>query len=213
MSFYRVLCLAGAVLTAQAAQPSRVGILVSVPPTAPAAVVEALQAETEEALKGAGLQLQWTFSQDEAAQETYDRVISLRLMGRCVPLRPEPSRNSRALGFTHISDGTVLPFVEISCDTVLRVMGNGSSHVTPYFPPSEFGRALGRVLVHEMLHVLTVSSEHDREGLTKPAFNRTDLTLGCPRLADAALQRLRRCLGLADLQAQNGGNQRAHAEE
>lgn len=213
MSFYRVMCLLGAVLTAHAAQPSRVGILVSVPPTTPASVVEALQTETEEDLKGAGMQLMWSFSQEEAAQETYDRVISLRLVGRCVPIRPEPVRRSRVLGFTHISDGTVLPFVEISCDTVLRVMGSGTPRVTPYFPPNEFGRALGRVLVHEMLHVLTVSSAHDRDGLTKPAFNCADLTLGSLRLTDAAMQRLHRSLGHTELQAQNGGNQRAHAEE
>ncbi|MBN9661457.1 MAG: hypothetical protein J0H49_24900 [Acidobacteria bacterium] len=213
MSFYRVLCLMGAVLTAHAAHSARVGILVNVPPTTPAPVVEALQSETEDNLKDTGLQLIWSFSQEEAAQETYDRVISLRLLGRCVPLRPEPVKNSRVLGFTHISDGTVLPFVEISCDTVLRVMGSGSPRVTPYYPPNEFGRALGRVLVHEMLHVLTVSSTHERDGLTKPAFNRADLTLGNLRLTGRALQRLHRSLGHPDLQAQNGGNQRANAEE
>ncbi|QOY88744.1 hypothetical protein [Paludibaculum fermentans] len=213
MSFYRMLCFAGAVLTAHAAQASRVGILVNVPPTTPAAVIEALQAETEEALKNSGMELLWTFSQGEAARETYDRVVSLRLIGRCVPVRPEIVRRSHVLGFTHISDGTVLPFVEINCDTVLRVMESGSPWVTPYLPPTVFGRALGRVLVHEMLHVLTVSSAHDREGLTKPAFNRTDLTLGGLHLADAALQRLRQSLGVSDLQAENGSHQRAHAEE
>lgn len=104
-----MLCFAGAVLTAHAAQASRVGILVNVPPTTPAAVIEALQAETEEALKNSGMELLWTFSQGEAARETYDRVVSLRLIGRCVPVRPEIVRRSHVLGFTHISDGTVLP--------------------------------------------------------------------------------------------------------
>ncbi|MGJ5819098.1 hypothetical protein [Paludibaculum fermentans] len=213
MSFYRVLCLVGAALSAHAAQASRVGILVSVPPTTPASVVEALQAETEEALRNNGVDLLWTFSQEEAARATYDRVVSLRLTGRCVPIRPEVSRKSRVLGFTHISDGTVLPFVEISCDTVLRVMEVGNHRSTPYFPPNVFGRALGRVLVHEMLHVLTVSSAHEREGLTKPAFNSSDLMLGNLRLNPAARQRLQHSLGHDNLQAENGGQQRAHTEE
>lgn len=213
MSLSRILGLVGILASAYAAEPARVGILLAVPASTPSVVVDALKVETEDALRGSGIQIDWRPGGSPAANETFDRVISLSLAGRCVPTRPDLPHTSRALGLTHISDGTVLPFVEIDCDTVLRVMVSGSPRVSPFIPPVVFGHALGRVAVHEIHHVLTASSWHDPEGLTKATFTRTDLTLGGLHLANAAVQRLRHCLGQPELESKNRGQQGAHAEE
>ncbi|WP_321470187.1 hypothetical protein [uncultured Paludibaculum sp.] len=213
MSVSRVVCLVATVLQAFAAEPARVGILLTVPPSTPEAVVEALRAETEESLRMTGIHIEWRPGHGQAANETFDRVVSLVLTGPCRPTRSDRNRTSHTLGITHISDGLVLPFVEIDCGTVLRVMESGNAHISLFTPPNVFGRALGRVAVHEIHHVLTASSIHDNDGLTKATFTRTDLTLGGLHLTDAAVQRLRHCLGQTDLETQNRGQQRAHSEE
>lgn len=213
MALSRILCFAGAMIQLYAAEPARIGVLLSYPPSTPEAVIESLKAETEESVRDAGIEIEWRPGGAAAANEVFDRVLSLTLTGRCVPTRADLPRTSRALGLTHISDGTVLPFVEIDCNTVLRVMESGSPRVSPFIPPSVFGRALGRVTVHEIHHVLTASSWHDHEGLTKATFTRTDLTIGGLRLVDAAVHRLRQSLGQDTLESQNRGQQRAHAEE
>jgi hypothetical protein len=53
-----------------------------------------------------------------------------------------------------------------------------------------FGRALGRVLAYELVHVLTRSGEHGREGVERPALSGKELISGSLLLSRADLIRL-----------------------
>ena len=180
-----------AIAVAATAQPAvRVGVAVSYPAEMGKTARTAFERETTEAMAEAGVDLVW----GTQAGEAFERVVVVRFTDHC----QEPEAGL-ALGLTHISDGRVLPFVEMECGRVRRMVGDQAGML---------GRALGRVAAHEMHHVLTASSTHDVEGLTKAVFTRSDLGGRELRFAPAAVARMR-----AALEQRGGGDQRAGAEE
>ena len=48
----------------------------------------------------------------------------------------------------------------------------------PWVTLADVGRALGRVLAHELGHVLLAAQEHQRQGLMRPSFSLEDLVAG-----------------------------------
>lgn len=187
MKLFVLIAMAGAAL---AAEPVRVGMAVSYPAEMGAATRASFERETAAAMAAAGVELVWR----TRAGEAYDRMVVVRFKDRCA----EPGQG-RALGLTHISDGRVLPFVEMECGRVRRMVGDDETML---------GRGLGRVAAHEIHHVLTSSERHDAEGLTKPVFTRRDLDATELRFSAAAVQRMR-----ASLEQRGGGEQSSGAEE
>jgi hypothetical protein len=53
------------------------------------------------------------------------------------------------------------------------------------------GRALGRVLVHELVHMLTQSGRHAKQGVEQPALSGQQLVGASLRLGPADLEMLR----------------------
>jgi hypothetical protein len=53
------------------------------------------------------------------------------------------------------------------------------------------GRALGRVVAHEVVHMLAKSSRHSKEGLEKPALSGSQLIAPDLQLRPADAERLR----------------------
>lgn len=187
MKLFILMTIAAA---AMAAEPVRVGMAVRYPVEMGAATRVAFEQETTAAMAEAGVELVW----GARAGEAYDRVVVVRFKDGCAD-----QGRGRALGLTHISDGRVLPFVEMECGRVRQVIGEDGEML---------GRGLGRVAAHEIHHVLTSSGLHDAEGLTKAVFTRRDLWSREMRFSTAALERMR-----ASLQQGGGGEQRASAEE
>jgi hypothetical protein len=87
------------------------------------------------------------------------------------------------LGITHIVEGAVIPFAEIECDAVRKTLGVSKSATTALAEPV-FGRALGRIVAHELYHILLKDVRHTR-GLAAASFSRADL-VASRRTFDAA---------------------------
>jgi hypothetical protein len=70
-------------------------------------------------------------------------------------------------------------------------------------PDDVMGRALGRVLAHELVHILTRSATHGKEGVTQATFSGREL-VGAPlRLSRTEVERLRRaCAPVSEREAQ-----------
>ncbi|HUP90599.1 MAG TPA: hypothetical protein VM100_14720 [Longimicrobiales bacterium] len=80
-----------------------------------------------------------------------------------------------ALAFAHSSDGRILPFIEVKCD---RVRNHArAAFWGPDASRSEYlyGRALARVVAHELYHVLTGRKEHTPAGLTRKSLSGMEL--------------------------------------
>jgi hypothetical protein len=151
-----------------------------------------MERETEAILKDSGLRLEWKL-REEAAQKSFSDLVVLRFKGSCVlqDASPAPSREFGSLAFTYTTDGVVQPFGEVSCDTIgafLLSEGERSAHEDPQHA---MGVALGRVVAHELVHMLLGSEKHAEAGVFKPGLTAEQLVSGELQLDEGDLDRLR----------------------
>jgi hypothetical protein len=174
MSGMRSILLTCLALGALRAENARVGFLLQSASDAPEAVVQAMERETLRAFQLPGISAEFIPPGAPDGSAVYERLVLVKLTGRCAPLRIQVDSARSVLGFTHVSDGKVLPFIEVGCEQVLAVMEPMVSNGTPFVSVEQFGRALGRVVAHEAYHVLASSSAHDDWGLSKAIFTGGD---------------------------------------
>lgn len=75
------------------------------------------------------------------------------------------------LAFAHVSDGDVLPFAEVLCDRV-RKAAQSAMHGGDFAKAQQLmGRAMARVLAHELWHVRTNSTGHQKTGVARHALS------------------------------------------
>jgi hypothetical protein len=143
---------------------------------APAIVVSAMENEAERSLKPAGLEFLWN-SDGTRDGNAYSNLVVVTLVGDC---RATPASSTAIagtvdpLGATHVVNGQILPFIDLRCDSV-RALLSRHQGTSALFPPTLLGRSLGRVLAHELYHVLLQTTSHESYGLASPAFRRNDL--------------------------------------
>ena len=83
--------------------------------------------------------------------------------------------NPGALGWTHLSDGVILPFSDIDCDGIRRFVQSGLLRVDTRNQEETYGRAVGRVLAHELYHVFANTPHHGTQGVAKAAYTAREL--------------------------------------
>lgn len=104
---------------------------------------------------------------------------------------------SGSLGWVKQMDGVVQPFIHVDAAAV-------AAHIGPSFLRGQeavarilLGRALARVVMHEMLHWLTQSAEHGEGLLFRPSVSPCTLIEDGIGLEAAEIWMVRRGLGLA----------------
>lgn len=112
------------------------------------------------------------------------RPIQIRLIGRC-DLAGAPLQNSRQRGpfaWAHVSDGRVLPFIDVDCDRIRNALF--STMWGEDFQHRDFllGRALARIIAHELHHVVNSEVHHSEEGLAQPRLTAASLIRGDAKL-------------------------------
>jgi len=112
------------------------------------------------------------------AQSVNGILVVVKLVGRCdmdgspAFLVPGP------LGWAHEVDGTVLPFSDLACDNLRGAVGSINNGGSALGGNVLLGRAMGRVLAHELYHILADTSVHGRDGVAQAAFSPRQLTSG-----------------------------------
>src|SRR5580704_17894874 len=153
-------------------------------PHAGAAVSE-MEREAGLIMKASGVQLDWRLPGDQSSH--YDNLVVMTFRGSCgfgPTLRKyfEPGPYAS----TKITDGEVQPFGDVDCDRVVATAGDAMAEDTDYFRGDQLvGRALGRVVAHELVHMLTRSNRHGTEGVAKASISGREsiedsLTLSLP---------------------------------
>jgi hypothetical protein len=176
---------------AEKKEPS-VGIFVDFDaPPAPMAV-EAMKRELGVIMKPTGLGLDWRELKENTGTEAFAGLVVVRFKGRChvQPFVDETQPGLVTLGSTLVSDGHVLPFTEINCEQVRKTL--------PYAGTScdqerqcALGRALGRVVAHELYHALAKTTAHGGKGLAKATQSLRDLVVGALRFSPADSEAIR----------------------
>jgi hypothetical protein len=198
-----VLCLttcaafapAGSIPSPNPSHTPKLTVVLNVTGAFSAQAASEMEREAGGILKDAGLYLDWLSLRDAAKTAVQDLVV-VKFNGACV-LDPErfeenhANTHVEALAFTYSTDGMVQPFSEVACNRVAAAVR--SALCIRDFNRSDMllGRALGRVVAHELVHILTKSQEHGREGVAKPALSGRDLISRSLSLSPFDLQRLR----------------------
>jgi hypothetical protein len=85
----------------------------------------------------------------------------------------------------------VQPFSQVDCDKVAASVRSALWGEDFAKADVLLGRALGRVLVHELVHMLTQSGRHTKQGVEQPALSGKQLIGASLKLSPADLEQLR----------------------
>ena len=141
----------------------------------PGAVLEALQDELKSIMAPMGITFDWrSLSGDRGGVSVELAVITFR--GHCDAAGlPSHYTAVGALGWTHVSEGTILPFAEVECDRIRNFLARGLLAVDPDERDEALGRAIARVMAHELYHILAATPHNGDWGVGKPAYSVHDL--------------------------------------
>ena len=143
---------------------------------APPAVTDALEDEVETIMGPLGRHFAWRSIASSRGNEISTELAVLTFVGHCdiSGIRPRAT-NPGALGWTHVSDGAILPFSDIDCDRVRVFLQKDLLYIPTAERETAFGRALGRVVAHELYHIFANTSHHGSDGVAKAAYTSQDL--------------------------------------
>ena len=177
-ALYAVLCL----LVAPAILTGATAIRLSQElPTSPF-ILNQMQRELQRIAKPAGQTFQWV----DDGRALPGRRVSVRLLGACTgDLRVTATRGP--LGWTKIIDGRILPYVEIDCNRVRATILPDVERKEAILREAALGRALARVIAHELRHAMARTLTHEDHGLARVSLSARDLLFGSYRLAPADL--------------------------
>ena len=63
----------------------------------------------------------------------------------------------------------------MNCDEVRQYLAPEAVHVQPKNRADLYGRALGRIVSHEMYHIFAATATHASEGVARASFSRRQL--------------------------------------
>ena len=155
--------------------------------------LDVMEREVASIVSESGIKVDWRLLSDVHPTDSFETLVVVRFHGAC-NMEPAPSSNDerRYYGFTYISDGTVLPFSEVECDKVSNSIRPAMSKRQWRERDSILGRALGRVLAHELFHMLAKTQHHADEGVTKSALSAAQLISDKLTMAPADLEALKK---------------------
>jgi len=142
-------------------------------------VATALHHEVEHIFRETGYSFQWVNRGEVKADDSFPDLVVIRLKSACgsEPLRAAAgSTRGSALGWAHVSEGEMLPFIEVDCARLGRMLRVANFTESTLSQHQMMGKALGRVLAHELYHVLTGSSHHSPSGIAQAALSSAHLT-------------------------------------
>jgi hypothetical protein len=133
-------------------------------------------------MRPSGLQFDWRMMKDRRTGESFSDLVVVNFKGSCQANRPilynelGPVIESLPLASTRISEGRVLPFSDVECDTIRKYIGPAVASAKPGNRDGILGRAIGRVVAHEMYHMFAHTTVHAPDGVARAFHTRKELT-------------------------------------
>jgi hypothetical protein len=157
----------------------------------PPKVVEALHEELGAIMAPAGMRFEWRSLAGPRTEVSVELAV-VTFKGRCdtgnlLSVRTVPG----ALGWTHVSDGTILPFSDVDCDRIRDFVQRDLLNVQPKERDATFGRALARVLAHELYHIFANTPKHSSCGVGKAFYTVQELLARHFRFEESESEMLR----------------------
>ena len=158
--------------------------------SSPQAIAE-MEREASQIIRASGIELGWQ-RRDGSTARTYNDLVVLTFRGSCMFVPAPPVYDELGpYASTRTSNGEVQPFADVDCDRVVS-----SAHAAMFggdFGKADIliGRALGRVVAHELVHMLTKSDIHAKDGVQKAELSGRQLIAKSLPLAAFDVDRLR----------------------
>jgi hypothetical protein len=155
------------------------------------ASLKEMERESGLVLRSSGVRLDWRML-GENPHASYPDLVVMTFKGAC-EYEPAPPIYDELgpLAITHSVNGEILPFGEVNCDQVVNTARSAMWGTDYLRADLLIGRALGRVVTHELVHMITRSREHGTEGVEKPALSGKQLIAGYLSLSAFDVDRLR----------------------
>jgi hypothetical protein len=145
----------------------------------PPAVADALQDEVNSIMAPMGLRFTWRSVSAAYSSVVWIELAVITFKGRCDVAGLSPhSSNPGPLGWTHISNGVILPFAEVDCQGIRSFIQKDLLTMPAEDREEAYGRALGRVLAHELYHIFANTAAHNSSGVGKSKYTVQELL--CP---------------------------------
>ena len=129
----------------------------------------AMRAEVQRLLAPAGFVVVWKAAAERGAGEDFEQVAVASFEGSCSESAPTLTPAATSLADTSITNGRILPFFRVDCSRVIQMLG-------PHAESAVVGRGLGRVIAHEIYHIVAHTADHHDRGVAKAVFSMQDLT-------------------------------------
>jgi len=127
-----------------------------------------MRSELQRLLEPAGIEVFWKDIAERKTSEDFELIAVASFEGWCSPSVTTSAPVTVKLADTSITDGHILPFFRVDCTRVVQLLGS-------QVESAMFGRALGRVIAHEIYHIISHTAEHHDTGVAKAVFSARDL--------------------------------------
>ena len=184
-------CAVACLAAADRSETERAVVVYSAAP-----VPAAIRQEAASLMESAGYAVEW---RDPATSRGIDanRLVVLEFLGDCAaPATPSvPAAridSGRSLAAAVVQEGAVLPFARVDCAATHAILAPLMDREPLARRTALYARALGRLIAHELYHVLARTRDHASTGVAKPCFSAADLLSDRFEFEPATLDRLRR---------------------
>jgi hypothetical protein len=134
-----------------------------------------MQEESGLLMSSAGYQVHWLdpLARPDAPGTS---LIVIELTGACAPAEHSgrPADADR-LAFTVEDHGKILPFVSVDCTALQEILASDLRREPRARRDVLYGRAMGRLIAHEMYHIESQTREHSKHGVAEAAISSRDL--------------------------------------
>ncbi len=138
-----------------------------------------MKREVNSSMESAGYNVSWRTAGGAASDIVDATLVVLELRGSCQSLSfSEPHTGivpASSLASTAVVNGELLPFSWVECTTLAEYLSPALFKETRSRRDLLYGRAMGRVVAHELFHILANTKKHDDSGIGKSSFSARDL--------------------------------------
>ena len=142
--------------------------------------IDYMKLEVGRLMAMAGYRVTWRDARSSGRETINGALALVELRGLCgistgSPLRDAGPMKSNSFATTSVSEGRVLPFSAVHCDNLTTALAGPLATEPGSRRDYLYGRAMARVLAHELYHVLLRTVDHAHSGIARTSFNATDL--------------------------------------
>ena len=160
-------------------QPGSVAVYLQGPHSDSGAALDSLKTELTSLLSGATYKIQWGDSQNPMV--TGGTLVVVEFRGDCVPTSlgvPDTNvfeKSGSALATSQVVNERILPFISLDCRAINDLLSVPIARLPAGQRDSAYGRAMARLLAHELYHFLAQTTHHTQSGIAKAAVSAADL--------------------------------------